>query len=228
MQTVRRCSVLLFISLFHSTLLAGPGGPDGDEILFRSGREVQLFASLIQNQAARNRITSLGRRYSLMNISTHFQALPAQSRNQLGQRTSYYCSFEFALRGSKSKFRRRLAFQGQAGIEGGVRILSVTEKNIRRRSPQTTESITAQNRDDLVALLDAFLQPEFTEELSSLLRRTRIQQICFNEVRNRASQIFTIRIFHRRRPAQVINQTVWHGRYTNRGNEFLLLQSIGK
>ena len=222
MQTVRRCSVLLFISLFHSTLLAGPGGPDGDEILFRSGREVQLFASLIQNQAARNRITSLGRRYSLMNISTHFQALPAQSRNQLGQRTSYYCSFEFALRGSKSKFRRRLAFQGQAGIEGGVRILSVTE------SPQTTESITAQNRDDLVALLDAFLRPEFTEELSSLLRRTRIQQICFNEVRNRASQIFTIRIFHRRRPTQVINQTVWHGRYTNRGNEFLLLQSIGK
>ena len=228
MQTVRRCSVLLFISLFHSTLFAGPGGPDGDEILFRSGREVQLFASLIQNQTARNRITSLGRRYSLMNISTYFQALPTQGRNQLGQRASYYCSFEFALRGSKSKFRRRLAFQSQAGIEGGVRILSVTEKNIRRRSPQTTESITAQNRDDLVALLDAFLRPEFTEELSSLLGSTRIQQICFNETRNRASQIFTIRIFHRKRPTQVINQTVWHGRYTNRGNEFLLLQSIGK
>ena len=160
MQTARRYSVLLFISLFHSTLFAGPGGPDGDEILFRSGREVQLFASLIQNQTARNRITSLGRRYSLMNISTYFQALPTQGRNQLGQRASYYCSFEFALRGSKSKFRRRLAFQGQAGIEGGVRILSVTEKNIRRRSPQTTESITAQNRDDLTNGLSRLAREE--------------------------------------------------------------------
>lgn len=228
MQKAKFYALLLLISLFPAVATAGPGGPDGDEIIFRSAREVQLFTELVQNQTVRNRLASLSRRYALTKVATQFQVLPSQARGGFGSTASYYCSFNFALRGSKSKWRRRVTYRVQAGIDGPLGPFTVNEKNIRQNRNRTASTVTARTQTELFGLIDAFSNSLFTDELSNLLRHTRIEQISFSEVRSRTSQTFTIRIFHRKRPSQVINQTVWYGRYANRGTDFRLIRSIGK
>ena len=68
MQRTIQVGVFLTIALLPSYASAGPGGPDGDEIIFRSSRELNLFGSLLQNDTVRARISSLSRKYVLSKI----------------------------------------------------------------------------------------------------------------------------------------------------------------